>query len=211
MVEPTGVAVVGLGYWGPNLLRVLSDKPEAQVRWICDLDRERLNRYRRRYPSVRITSHIERVLADPGVDTVIIATPVNTHYDLAAQALQAGKHVFVEKPLAPSSELADDLARMAAERGLTLMCGHTFVYSPPVRAIKRMLEAGTLGDIYFISSSRVNLGLHQRDVSVIWDLGPHDFSILLYWLSDATRSCPVSPTWPSSRCSSPRGSSPTSS
>ena len=184
MLEPTGVAVVGLGYWGPNLLRVLADKPEAQVRWICDLDRERLNRYRRRYPSVRITSHIERVLADPGVDTVIIATPVNTHYALAAQALEAGKHVFVEKPLAPSSELADDLAAMAAERGRILMCGHTFVYSPPVRAIKRMLEAGQLGDIYFISSSRVNLGLHQRDVSVIWDLGPHDFSILLYWLSE---------------------------
>ncbi|MGH2892305.1 MAG: Gfo/Idh/MocA family protein, partial [Solirubrobacteraceae bacterium] len=137
MVEPTGVAVIGLGYWGPNLLRVLADKPEAQVRWICDLDRERLSRYRRRYPSVRITSHIERVLADPGVETVIIATPVHTHYDLAAQALQAGKHVFVEKPLAPSSALADDLAKMAADRGLLLMCWHTFVYSPPVRAIKR--------------------------------------------------------------------------
>jgi predicted dehydrogenase len=187
-VKPTGVAVVGLGYWGPNLLRVLADKPEAQVRWICDLDRDRLNRYRRRYPSARITTHIERVLADPDVDTVIIATPVNTHYALAAQALQAGKHVFVEKPLAPSTELADDLAAMAAERDLTLMCGHTFIYSPPVRAIKRMLEAGTLGEIYFISSSRVNLGLHQRDVSVIWDLGPHDFSILLYWLSEMPTS-----------------------
>src|SRR5262249_25262097 len=106
----------------------------------------------------------------------------------AAQALDAGKHVFVEKPLAPSSELADDLAELAAEGGRTLMCGHTFVYSPPVRAVKRMLEAGTLGDIYFISSSRVNLGLHQRDISVIWDLGPHDFSILLYWLSELPTS-----------------------
>lgn len=182
--RPTGVAVVGLGYWGPNLLRVLADKQDAQVRWICDLDRERLQRFRRRYPSVRITTRVERALADPGVELVIIATPVNTHYDLAAQALAAGKHVFVEKPLAPSSELADDLAAMAAERGLVLMCGHTFVYSPPVREIKRMLEAGTLGEVYFISSSRVNLGLHQRDVSVIWDLGPHDFSILLYWLSE---------------------------
>jgi predicted dehydrogenase len=98
--------------------------------------------------------------------------------------LAAGKHAFVEKPLAPSSALADKLARMAAERGRVLMCGHTFIYSPPVRAIKRMLEASALGDIYFISSSRVNLGLHQRDVSVIWDLGPHDFSILLYWLGE---------------------------
>ena len=187
-VKPVGVAVVGLGYWGPNLLRVLADKPEAEVRWICDLDRDRLQQYRSRYPAVRITTHIERVLADPGVETVIIATPVHTHYALAAQALAAGKHVFVEKPLAPSSELADDLVALAAERDRVLMCGHTFIYSPPVRAIKRMLEAGTLGDIYFISSSRVNLGLHQRDVSVIWDLGPHDFSILLYWLSEMPTS-----------------------
>jgi predicted dehydrogenase len=187
-VKPVGVAVIGLGYWGPNLLRVLSDKPEAEVRWICDLDRDRLQRYRGRYPSTRITTHIERVLADPDVETVIIATPVHTHYALAAQALEAGKHVFVEKPLAPSSEMADDLALMAAERDRVLMCGHTFIYSPPVRAIKRMLEAGTLGEIYFISSSRVNLGLHQRDVSVIWDLGPHDFSILLYWLSELPTS-----------------------
>ncbi|MBV8952623.1 MAG: Gfo/Idh/MocA family oxidoreductase [Solirubrobacterales bacterium] len=124
------------------------------------------------------------MLADPAVDAVIIATPVHTHYHLAAQALRAGKHVFVEKPLAPSTELADDLAALATQRGRILMCGHTFLYSPPVRAVKRMIEAGTLGDIFFISSSRVNLGLHQRDVSVIWDLGPHDFSILVYWLSE---------------------------
>lgn len=181
---PVGVAVVGLGYWGPNLLRVLADQPEAEVRWICDLDRERRQRSKRRYPAVKTTARVDRVLADPGVEAVIIATPVHTHYPLAMQALRAGKHVFVEKPLAQSSELADDLAAAAAEREQILMCGHTFVYSPPVRAIKRMLEARTLGDIYFISSSRVNLGLHQRDVSVIWDLGPHDFSILLYWLSE---------------------------
>ena len=128
------------------------------------------------------------MIGDPDVEAIIIATPVQTHYGLAAQALEAGKHVFVEKPLAPSSELADDLAELARDRDRTLMCGHTFVYSPPVRAVKRLLEAGTLGDIYFISSSRVNLGLHQRDVSVIWDLGPHDFSILLYWLSELPTS-----------------------
>jgi predicted dehydrogenase len=182
--ESVGFAVIGLGYWGPNLLRVLADKPEAEVRWICDLDRERLQRSQRRYPAVRTTTRVDQVLADPGVEAVIIATPVHTHHALAAKALQAGKHVFVEKPLATSSELADHLAALAAEHDQVLMCGHTFVYSPPVRAIKRMLEAGTLGEIYFISSSRVNLGLHQRDVSVIWDLGPHDFSILLYWLSE---------------------------
>ena len=185
---PVGVAVIGLGYWGPNLLRVLADNPDAEVRWICDLNRERLMKYRRRYPAARVTTRVERVLADPTVAAIIIATPVYTHYELAACALEAGKHAFVEKPLAPSSELADELAELASDRRRILMCGHTFVYSPPVRAVKRMLQAGTLGDIYFISSSRVNLGLHQRDVSVIWDLGPHDFSILLYWLSEIPTS-----------------------
>ncbi|MBV9798236.1 MAG: Gfo/Idh/MocA family oxidoreductase, partial [Solirubrobacterales bacterium] len=182
--EEVGVAVVGLGYWGPNLLRVLGDNLDASVRWICDLDPERLAKYRRRHPDARVTTRIERVLADEGVHAVIIATPVHTHYDLAARVLKAGKHVFVEKPLAPSTELADDLADMAAQQGRILMCGHTFLYSPSVRAIRRMISEGKLGDIYFISSTRVNLGLHQRDVSVIWDLGPHDFSILLYWLSE---------------------------
>jgi predicted dehydrogenase len=182
--EPVGMAVVGLGYWGPNLLRVLGENPNADVRWICDLDAERLARYPRRYPNARVTTQFERVLDDPDVQAVVLATPVHTHHALAAQAILAGKHVFVEKPLAQSSEKADDLAELAADRDRTLMCGHTFIYSPPVRAVKHLLEAGTLGDIYFISSSRVNLGLHQRDVSVIWDLGPHDFSILLYWLSE---------------------------
>jgi predicted dehydrogenase len=187
-VDPVGVAVVGLGYWGPNLLRVLGDNLDVSVRWICDLDPERLGKYRRRHPGARATTRLERVLADPAVDAVVIATPVDTHYNLAARVLEAGKHVFVEKPLAPSSDLADELARIAAGRGRILMCGHTFLYSPPVRAIKRMISDGKLGDIYFISSSRVNLGLHQRDVSVIWDLGPHDFSILLYWLSEMPTS-----------------------
>ncbi len=182
--EPVGVAVVGLGYWGPNLLRVLGENPNVDVRWICDLDTERLGRYRLRHPGVRVTTLFERVLSDNDVQAVIIATPVHTHYHLAAQALAAGKHVFVEKPLAQSSEMADDLAALADERDRILMCGHTFIYSSPVRAVKQLLESGTLGDVYFISSSRVNLGLHQRDVSVIWDLGPHDFSILLYWLSE---------------------------
>jgi predicted dehydrogenase len=182
--DPVGVAVVGLGYWGPNLLRVLSDNLDAEVRWICDLDTDRLSRYRRRHPGARVTSKLERVLADPAVDAVLIATPVHTHHQLAAEVIAAGKHAFVEKPLASCSRLADELVTLAAERDRILMCGHTFLYSPPVRAVKRMIEAGTLGDIYFISSSRVNLGLHQRDVSVIWDLGPHDFSILLYWLSE---------------------------
>ena len=185
--ETFGIAVIGLGYWGPNLLRVLGDNPDVKVRWICDIDRERLQRFGRRHPGVRKTVHLARVLADPAVDAVVIATPVGSHHALASEALRAGKHVFVEKPLAPSTELADDLAALAADRDLVLMCGHTFIYSPSVRAVKRIIDDGKLGDIYFISSSRVNLGLHQRDVGVIWDLGPHDFSILLYWLGEAPR------------------------
>lgn len=186
--NPVGVAVVGLGYWGPNLLRVLADNPDAEVRWICDLDSERLTKHKRRYPAVGVSTSLDQAFSDPGVEAVVIATPVHTHYELAARVLEAGKHAFVEKPLASSSELADHLVELARDRHRVLMCGHTFIYSPPVRAIKRMLEAGTLGEIYFISSSRVNLGLHQRDTSVIWDLGPHDFSIILHWLGEIPTS-----------------------
>jgi predicted dehydrogenase len=182
------VGLVGLGYWGPNLLRVLADLPEVEVAWICDLDETRLRRYARRYPATRTTRRFEDLLADPGLDAILIATPVFTHFDLAARSLAAGKHTFVEKPLALSVADADRLLDLAAERRLTLMCGHTFLYSPPVRHIRGMLDRGELGDIYFISSSRVNLGLHQRDASVIWDLAPHDFSILHHWLGGMPKS-----------------------
>jgi predicted dehydrogenase len=178
------VAVVGLGYWGPNLLRVLFDRTDVEVRWICDSDPTRLERFARRYPSARITRDVDELLEDPELDGVLLATPVFTHYDLALRCLQAGKHCFVEKPLAPSSDQATELIELSRERGLLLMCGHTFLYSPPVRAVADLIQSGELGSLYFVSSSRVNLGLHQRDVSVIWDLGPHDFSILLYWLGE---------------------------
>jgi predicted dehydrogenase len=176
------VAVVGLGYWGPNLLRVMIERTDVDVRWMCDLDQTRIDRLTRRYPSVMSTQNIDDVLADPLIDGVVLATPVHTHYELARRCMEAGKHTFVEKPLAPSTGQAADLIDYAARRELVLMCGHTFLYSPPVRAVRDLIDQGELGDIYFVSSSRVNLGLHQRDVSVVWDLGPHDFSILLYWL-----------------------------
>ena len=182
--KPLQVALVGFGYWGPNLLRVLYELKGLRVRCVCDLDTERLDRAKQRYPSVEPTTDMDRVLDDPEVDAVIIATPVFTHFELASRALAAGKHVYVEKPLAASISDAEELIATARERGLVLMCGHTFIYSPAVRAVKELIDAGELGDIYFISSSRVNLGLHQRDVSVVWDLGPHDFSILLYWLGE---------------------------
>ena len=178
------VALVGLGYWGPNLLRVLADKPDVCVRWICDREPDRLERMTRRYPAVSATTQFDVLLEDPTLDAIMIATPIGTHAALAAASLRAGKHTFVEKPLAASAVEAEELARIAREAGLVLMCGHTFTFSPPVRAVKELLDAGELGDLYFISSSRVNLGLHQRDVSVIWDLGPHDFSILRYWLDE---------------------------
>jgi predicted dehydrogenase len=180
--------VVGLGYWGPNLLRVLTDDPGVEVKWICDLDASRLERFQRRYPSVMAVTDVQQLLDDDDLDALVIATPVFTHYDLCSRSLLAGKHTFVEKPLANTATRAEDLVRLASVQERVLMCGHTFIYSPAVRAVKRLIEGGALGDIYFISSSRVNLGLHQRDVSVVWDLGPHDFSILLHWLGEAPTS-----------------------
>jgi predicted dehydrogenase len=178
------VAVVGLGYWGPNLLRNFNEVPEAVVTCVCDRRAQTFEKIHRRYPAIRCRTSYERVLADPKLDAVAIATPVATHYALASAALEAGKHVFVEKPLAASYEEAEQLVEIARRRGLTLMCGHTFLYSPPVNAIKALIDEGELGEIYFISMSRVNLGIHQADVSVVWDLGPHDFSILRYWLGE---------------------------
>jgi predicted dehydrogenase len=160
----------------------LIERTDVNVRWICDCDQTRVDALARRYPSVRQTVDLGAVLADPLVDGVVLATPVHTHYELSRRCMEAGKHVFVEKPLAPSTLEANVLIDYSTRSGLVLMCGHTFLYSPPVQRVKALIDTGELGDIYFITSSRVNLGLHQRDVSVIWDLGPHDFSILLHWL-----------------------------
>jgi predicted dehydrogenase len=181
---PVRLAVVGLGYWGPNLVRNLVELPEADLAYVCDLRGDALSAVGRRYPAARCTTSFEEVLADPDVDGVAIATPVSTHYDLARTALDAGKHVLVEKPLAASSREGEELLEAATERGLVLMAGHTFVYSPPVNVVHELIRSGELGEIYFVSTSRVNLGLHQSDTSVAWDLGPHDFSILQYWLEE---------------------------
>ncbi len=181
---PVNVGVVGLGYWGPNLVRNLSELPMAEAVWMCDLRPNVLETLGRRFPAVRQTREFDEVLDDDRVDAIAVVTPVSTHYTLAMRALEAGKHVFVEKPLAPSSREARDLIRTAQERDLVLMPGHTFLYSAPVNRIRELIHSGELGSIYFISMSRVNLGIHQSDVSVIWDLGPHDFSILMYWLGE---------------------------
>jgi len=179
--------VIGLGYWGPNLLRVLADNQDADVRWICDLDTERLAKYKRRYPAVRVTTTFERVLSDPSVEAVIIATPVYTHYELAARVLEAGKHVFVEKPFTSRSTEAEELIELAAKKNLTIMVDHTFLFTGAVRKIRELIDNNTLGNLYYYDSMRVNLGLFQHDVSVIWDLAPHDLSIMDYLIKNSRR------------------------
>lgn len=187
-LAPVRVAVVGLGYWGPNLVRNLEECAAADLVAVCDKRDDALAKVARRTgASVRTTTSLASVLADDGIEAVAIATPVSTHHPIAAAALEAGKHVFVEKPLAGSTASARELARRAAARGRVLMPGHTFLYSPPVNRIRALLAQGELGEVYFISMSRVNLGLHQPDASVAWDLGPHDFSILRYWLGETPR------------------------
>jgi predicted dehydrogenase len=190
------IGVVGLGYWGPNVARNVAGSPRAELAWLCDCSPDALAAAADRHPQARTTASYEELLEDPELDAVAIVTPVSTHYELAVAALEAGKHVLVEKPLAASSAQAADLIEFAAERSLVLLPGHTFLYSPPVVKVKELLDAGALGDIYFVSLSRVNLGLHQPDVSVVWDLAPHDLSILSFWLggmptevSAFSRSC----------------------
>lgn len=176
--------VVGLGYWGPNLVRVLHELPGAAPVAVHDTRREAMAKITDRYPRVRAVDWFEEILEDDDIDAVVIATPVSTHHELAEAALESGKHVFVEKPLAASTEQAESLIDLANRQQRVLMPGHTFLYSPPVILGRKLIRSGELGDIYFITTSRVNLGLHQRDASVVWDLGPHDFSILLYWLEE---------------------------
>ena len=182
--EPLRIGVVGLGYWGPNLVRNLADSVDFEIAYLCDLRTDVLDALAQRHPGVPCTTRFEEVVGDDLVDAVALATPVSTHHPLAKRVLESGKHAFVEKPLASSSRHALELTILAQANDLVLMPGHTFVYSPPVRTIKNLIDSNELGEIYFISSSRVNLGLHQSDVSVVWDLGPHDFAILRYWLGD---------------------------
>lgn len=182
-----GVGAVGCGYWGPNVIRNFADLPDVEVVRICDADSTRLSAVARRYPGAVATAQFGDVLADGAVDAVYLATPVSTHYRLVREALLAEKHVLVEKPIATTVEQAEELAALAAARGLVLMVGHTFVFSPPVRKVKELIDGGTVGPIHYLETTRVNLGLFQKDVSVVWDLAPHDLSIILYWLEETPR------------------------
>jgi predicted dehydrogenase len=175
---PIGVAVIGAGYWGPNLVRNFQASSSFRLRWLCDLDIDRAHAVLGQYSTVPATDKLGGVLADERVDAVAIATPAGTHLPVALAALRAGKHVLVEKPLAATHNQGRLLADEANERGLTLMCDHTYCYTPVVLRIRELLHSGELGELHYLDSVRINLGLVQRDIDVVWDLAPHDLSIL---------------------------------
>ena len=172
------VGVIGYGYWGPNLVRNFSASSETQVHAVADLDEKRLGLVKKRFPAVEVTTDFQALLANTKVDAVAIATPVSSHFELALQALRANKHVFLEKPLAATAEQAKRLVEEADKRQLLLHVDHTFIYTGAVRKMRQLVETGELGDLYYYDSVRVNLGLFQSDVDVIWDLAVHDLSIM---------------------------------
>src|SRR5512139_4093248 len=173
-----GVAVIGAGYWGPNLVRNIQATGQLRLTALCDLDVERAKAVLGRYSTVRATSSLAEVLADPEVDAVAVATPAATHLEVALAAIEAGKHVLVEKPLASSFSDGLKLVTAAEERGLVLMLDHTFCYTPVVQRLRQLVRGGELGDLQYVDSVRINLGLVQPDIDVLWDLAPHDLSIL---------------------------------
>ena len=177
-----GIGVIGYGYWGPNLVRNFAECRGAAVRMVCDQKAERLQQVERRYPGVKVTTSPSELIHDPSVDAVVVATPVVHHFELAMMALRAGKHVLVEKPMASSSDQAARLIDEAAARRVVLMVDHTFVYTGAVGKMRELTAAGELGDIYYYDSVRINLGLFQPDVNVLWDLAVHDLSIMDYVL-----------------------------
>lgn len=174
------VGVIGCGYWGPNLIRNFNSQPGAELSYISDLNRDRLKHVGLLYPNTRQTTDYQEILGDPKVDAVVVATPMSTHFKLGSEVLNAGKHLFLEKPMATNSEDCRVLNALAEEKGLQIMVGHTFVYTAAVRKIKELMDAGEMGDIHYVNIQRVNLGLFQKDANVIWDLAPHDVAMLNY-------------------------------
>lgn len=186
-MEPVGVAVIGAGYWGPNLVRNFSASPDVRLRWVCDLDADLARKAAGRYSTIRVTTAVDEVLADPEVDAVAIATPAGTHLALGLAALDAGKHVLIEKPLAATVEDGRKLVQKAAEHERVLMCDHTYCHTSAVGRIRELAHGGDLGDIQYVDSVRINLGLVQPDIDVLWDLAPHDLSILDFVLPPSCR------------------------
>ncbi|MDH6123750.1 Gfo/Idh/MocA family oxidoreductase [Kitasatospora sp. GP82] len=189
--RPLGLAVVGAGYWGPNLVRNFQAAEEFRLRWVCDLDLARAQRVLGEYSTVSATDDYAAVLADPGVAAIAVATPAATHLEVALAALRAGKHVLVEKPLAATGEEGRLLVAEAERRNLVLMCDHTYCYTPAVGRIRELVGSGEIGDIQYVDSVRINLGLVQKDVDVLWDLAPHDLSILDVVLPEEDRPIAV--------------------
>lgn len=182
------VAVIGTGYWGPNLIRNFLALDEVTGVIACDLDESRLARMRRAFHGIETASDFEEVIARTDIDIVVIATPVSTHHEIAKKALANGKHCFIEKPMAASSREAEELIELAEQKGLKLFVDHTFIYTGAVRKMKEIITSGRLGEIYYFDSVRINLGLFQHDVNVIWDLAPHDLSIMDYLLGQSALS-----------------------
>ena len=178
------VGVIGYGYWGPNVVRNLHGLERCEVVALCDKSPAALQRARRTYPGLHMTTDFSEVLTSPDVDAVAVVTPVWTHFDLARAALLNGKHVFVEKPFTSTSRQAEELIELADQRNLKVMVDHTFLFSGAVRKIRQLVDDGTLGPLYYFDSTRVNLGLFQHDVSVVWDLAPHDLSIMDYIITE---------------------------
>ena len=182
------IGVIGYGYWGPNLARNFAELEGAELRWCADTKADRRALAKRRYPAVNVTADANDIFGDDAVDAVVIATPVFTHHALARQALERGKHVLVEKPMTRTVKEGEDLVALAEKKGLVLMVDHTFVYTGAVRKMKDILDVGELGDLHYLDSVRVNLGLFQHDIDVLWDLAPHDLSILTYLIHERPRS-----------------------
>jgi predicted dehydrogenase len=188
------IGVVGCGYWGPNLIRNFNSLPECDLKLMCDLNPQRLKHMKSLYPQVEGHMDFEHMLNGAGLDAVVIATSLNTHYRMAKASLEAGKHTLIEKPMAGSVEQCEELIHIAQKNGLVLMVGHTFLYSPPIRRIKEIIQHGDIGDIRYISARRLNLGLFQKDINVAWDLAPHDISIVLYIVEEFPKTVNCSGT-----------------
>ncbi len=178
------VGVIGYGYWGPNIVRNFHRAAGSRVEIVCDKSPEMLRRVGEAYPEINTTSNCSDILSSSEIDAVAVVTPVWTHYELAKKALEHGKHVFVEKPFTSCAQQAEELIELADKKGLKIMVDHTFLFTGAVRKIRQLIENNTLGDLYYYDSTRVNLGLFQHDINVIWDLAPHDLSIMDYLIND---------------------------
>jgi predicted dehydrogenase len=188
MNNKLNIGVVGCGYWGPNLIRNFNALADCRLKFICDSNEKRLAHMQQLYPNVEATVDFAQLLNDPGLDVIVICTPVRHHYGMAKASLLAGKHTFIEKPMAESTAECEELIALADRQGLRLMVGHTFLFSPAVRKIKEIIDQGDIGELRYISARRLNLGLFQKDINVTWDLAPHDISIVLHVMGESPDS-----------------------